>query len=293
MGGEVPVARQHRLQEGDHLGLLRLAEVVGLVQNEEQPDGVSPYFGKTCKLRLRHGRIRREHEQGRIAFGQYPQGRIRIMQQCRSDARRVDHHHPVAQDFRGKKQIDTRDAAPVFRIPLFSDPLPQGFLRLGRRGRMNFIGRPVAEIRDADQRHRPPCDEGRDRGCRHNCRGQQQTAQQRVDEGALAALELSQHRDLQAAHPEPFIQTRESVERGAAPRPCLAQTPADFLQARAQAISADNVLDGAEHVRPRMWPARRSLPARSMAPRSQPSARGISCRAHAIRTSWNCCSTSR
>lgn len=225
-------AVQCLLQESQRVSLFLSAEMVDLVQHEEKPDHMSPDLGEIRGLRLRDRRIGGDHEHGRVALGQDPQCRVGVMLERRSDAGRVDQDDAIAQNVGRYEAINAGDAAAVHRIALFRDQFVQSALNGRRVGGTKLLGRTVVLIGDADQRRRRPRDECRYRGGRNHRRWQQRRAEQRVDEGALAAFELPQDRQLEPAVTQPLAQFRDGPERGMPLGPRLLQAGATLVERR-------------------------------------------------------------
>ena len=198
IGIEEGLFRQDLLQELDDTALFVGPQIVRLVEDEEDARRFRFQAAQVFKLDFGDRRIGRDHEEGRIAFREYLQGRFRIVPQCRPDAGGVDDHRPVGKDVSRIKQVDSLDAKPVFRIGLLGDETKQDVADfVGRVNGKLLVWRFAPEVND-DERLATPGNEGGDSGQRNDPGRQDIGAEQRVDERALTALELAENGELQA-----------------------------------------------------------------------------------------------
>jgi hypothetical protein len=206
---------QHRPQEFRNASLLVGLKIIHLVENEEHPRGLRPRSSQIFDLDLRDWRIRGDDKECCVALEQYLQGRIGVVSKCRADARRIDEHGSARKDGSGVEQFDARDSEMILWIRFLGDKAGEEVPDRIGIDRGGLLRHPSVAKAHANKRFWAPGDEGGDRSQRNDCRRQQRSAEERIDEAALATLELAENSQVQTFISKAFAQTKEpGDERG-------------------------------------------------------------------------------
>jgi hypothetical protein len=181
----------HLRGELQRLGKVAGGQVVGLVEHHEHGHRQLRHAGHQLALARRDGRIGGEHEHGRIHRAQ---GGLRLGGVPRIDragARRVHQLRPGGQHRRIGHDGDRRQVAAVTRVSSFCH-------QVAERGQREALRPPVPE--DGADTLVPAVTDGRGQ-CRQrrDAHRQQRTAEERVDQRALAPLGFPRDQ-----HPQPL-----------------------------------------------------------------------------------------
>jgi hypothetical protein len=167
-----------------------VVEVVDLVDNHQQPRNPTRGLEKQLPLRFRQRLAGVEHADGRIDPRQEVARDLGVVRVDRADPGRVDQLESGAQQLVVELNACELDSEPVLRIAGLGHIV-------GQLGHQQLS---LAAVRETDHEAVTVArsDRSHGRGQRHHPGGQHVALEERVDQCALAALELSEHDQVEA-----------------------------------------------------------------------------------------------
>ena len=176
--------------EAAYLVSLILRQVVDLVEHEERGLPALREHAEQLTFLSRQGRVGREDEDRSVCIEQCPACFLIVVPVDGAETRRVDEDHAGFEESGRHLQLDAGHLPRVLRVALLGDELRDLVWRdLVTRAIEGYHNRSAFSEGDL----------GGDGGERQHASGKNVVGKERVDERRFAALELAEHRDVEAS----------------------------------------------------------------------------------------------